>query len=100
MSDDLADRVKRLEYGLWGLNGNGGVAAKVENLQREIHDWREEETARRKEDQARRAQQAEAARVEAIAVRRERVRNRLTLAGIVITGIAAMTTAVLTVVQL
>jgi hypothetical protein len=73
--------VTRLTYQMWGLNGSNGLVSEVRGLRADIHRWREEEEERREE------------------VSRERVRNRLTIIAISITGCAALITAALTIAQ-
>jgi hypothetical protein len=43
MTDDMDDRVKRVEYQLWGLNGTNGLVSEVRGLRTDMNRWREAE---------------------------------------------------------
>ena len=39
MLDD-ADRIQKLEYQMWGLNGTNGVVGEIRLLRKDLNDWR------------------------------------------------------------
>jgi acetate kinase len=47
--DDMDDRVKKLEYQMWGLNGANGVVGEIRKLRQEMNEWRRAEAEKARE---------------------------------------------------
>lgn len=97
MNDDLDDRVRKLEYGVFGLTGDNGLIAAVRELTKKLDEHARAEEKRREEDEYRRKEEAKAQKARKDEERRERRRNRLMLISILIAGISALATALLTI---
>lgn len=83
MTVDLEDRVQRVEYAIWGLQGNNGLMSEMRGLRKDLSDYRAEEAARREREAAeRRAAEADKRKTS----RGERV--LLTIAGLGFFGTA------------
>jgi hypothetical protein len=89
---DLEERMNRIEYAIWGFNGDNGLLAEFRSFRREISRWRREERERREEE-------AKQARRDAIEAGKERFRNRLTVIGLVMFGLLGFAGAVVQVVN-
>ena len=77
----LEERLKRLEYAVFGLAGDNGLRSEVRGLRRDLQKWRDAEEKKDEE------------------TARERFRNRLTIFGLVLIATGTVVTTVVTLVQ-
>lgn len=47
---DMDDRMTRVEYAIWGLQGNNGLTSDVRALRADLAAWQKAETQRREEE--------------------------------------------------
>lgn len=47
MTDDIEERMRRMEYAIWGLRGDNGMVSDI----RAIREWQVAEDKRREEDE-------------------------------------------------